>query len=104
MPPRSNSTPASDLGNPAFSDNMKYAPERHYADEEMLSRIYNGMYTGDWMWDTQVSHPLLLNDSELTSIGSARYGLEAPCFLSSSLQMEHFSRRSAEDTQHILSI
>jgi hypothetical protein len=42
------------IGNPAFKDSMKYAPERHYEDEELTIRIYDEMATGDWWWDVQV--------------------------------------------------
>lgn len=42
------------IGNPAFKKFTKYAPERHYEDEELTVRIYNEMATGDWWWEVQV--------------------------------------------------
>ena len=43
------------IGNPAFKEFMKYAPERHYEDKELTIHIYNEMATGDWWWEIQVS-------------------------------------------------
>ncbi|KAI0037998.1 hypothetical protein FA95DRAFT_1479531, partial [Auriscalpium vulgare] len=39
--------------NPEFLPHMKFAPERHYADDDMLIRQYHQMYTGDWWWKIQ---------------------------------------------------
>jgi hypothetical protein len=33
---------------------MKFAPERHYADEDQTLRIYCDIHTGRWWWATQV--------------------------------------------------
>lgn len=41
-------------GNPSLADGMCYTPERHYSDEAMESRVYNGMQTGDFWWELQV--------------------------------------------------
>ena len=41
------------IGNPAFKDGMKYAPEQHYEDDELKNRVYSEMATGDWWWETQ---------------------------------------------------
>lgn len=43
------------IGNPAFRNAMGYGPERQFADEEMLERILDEMWTGNWWWDVQVS-------------------------------------------------
>ena len=43
------------LGNPAFKDYLKYAPERVYEDAERNTRVYDEMWTADWWWDTQVN-------------------------------------------------
>ena len=43
------------MGNPAFRDVMRYAPERVYDDEDGKSRVYNEMWPGDWWWNLQVS-------------------------------------------------
>ncbi|KAI0054641.1 hypothetical protein BV25DRAFT_1816783 [Artomyces pyxidatus] len=40
-------------GNPEFAHYMAYAPERHFADEEMKNRLYGEMHTGDWWWHVQ---------------------------------------------------
>lgn len=45
------------LGHGPFKDNLKYAPERHYAgpqteDAENI-RIYGEMHTANWWWDLQ---------------------------------------------------
>lgn len=42
------------LGNPAFRECMKYAPERHYADRGLSKRMFSEMWTGDWWWTVQV--------------------------------------------------
>ena len=41
-------------GDPSFADSMHYKPERHYTDETLTSRVYSGMHTGDFWWETQV--------------------------------------------------
>ncbi len=47
------------IGNPAFKNCLKYAPEQLFVDEEGAGRMYDEMWTGDWWWDTQVSARLL---------------------------------------------
>jgi Plavaka transposase len=42
------------FGNPAFKNVMRYAPERHYADQEAKIRVYDEMWTADWWWERQV--------------------------------------------------
>ncbi|KAI0059399.1 hypothetical protein BV25DRAFT_1783583, partial [Artomyces pyxidatus] len=41
-------------GNPEFAQHMAYAPEQHFADDEMKKRIFSEMHTGDWWWQAQV--------------------------------------------------
>jgi len=43
------------LGNPAFKNHIKCAPERKYKDAEGKIRVFDEMWTADWWWDTQVS-------------------------------------------------
>ena len=43
------------IGNPAFKEGMKYAPEQHYEDEELRNRVYSETATGDWWWEVQAS-------------------------------------------------
>ena len=43
------------IGNPAFRDGMRYAPERHYEDEQLGNRVYGEMVVGDWWWKVQAS-------------------------------------------------
>lgn len=52
--------------NPTFADTMKYAPERHYSDDDKTSRIFHGMYTGDWMWKRRYVAVLLVSLSKVT--------------------------------------
>lgn len=40
---------------PAFAPYLTYAPERHYVDESLGTRMYHDMHTGEWWWSTQVS-------------------------------------------------
>lgn len=42
------------FGKPEFASSMKFAPERHYADEDQTVRIYCDIHTGRWWWATQV--------------------------------------------------
>jgi hypothetical protein len=42
------------LGNPALQPHIKYAPERIYQDLDRKIRVYEGMHTADWWWETQV--------------------------------------------------
>ncbi|KAI8989225.1 hypothetical protein BD414DRAFT_415618 [Trametes punicea] len=41
------------MGNPAFRDSIRYAPEHQYADEEGTQRIYGNMWTANWWWEVQ---------------------------------------------------
>ncbi|KAI0369263.1 hypothetical protein BV20DRAFT_997121 [Pilatotrama ljubarskyi] len=41
------------LGNPAFCEVMRYAPEKLYADPQGQERMYGEMWTGDWWWRLQ---------------------------------------------------
>lgn len=41
-------------GDPDFADQLIVQPERHYAEEDQLTRIYHEMHTGKWWWRTQV--------------------------------------------------
>lgn len=42
------------IGNPAFRDNLRYAPEKVYEDNEGNNRVFDEMWTGDWWWNLQV--------------------------------------------------
>lgn len=43
------------LGNPAFKNHIKCAPEQKYKDAEGKIWVFDEMWTADWWWDTQVS-------------------------------------------------
>ena len=49
------------LGHGPFKDNLKHAPERHYAgaaaEDEERTRNYGEMHTGDWWWEQQEQLP-----------------------------------------------
>ncbi|KAI0039433.1 hypothetical protein FA95DRAFT_1504177 [Auriscalpium vulgare] len=40
-------------GNPEFLPHMTFAPERHYADEDLTIPLYHQMHTGKWWWKVQ---------------------------------------------------
>lgn len=42
-------------GDPDFAEHLVFQPERHYADDDELTRMYHEMNTGKWWWKTQVS-------------------------------------------------
>ncbi|KIJ08418.1 hypothetical protein PAXINDRAFT_18442 [Paxillus involutus ATCC 200175] len=42
-------------GDPQFSNDLIFLPERHYADEDQTQRVYHNLHTGKWWWQTQVS-------------------------------------------------
>lgn len=42
-------------GSPTYCEQMKFAPERHWEDEDRTSRVYHEMHTGKWWWRKQVS-------------------------------------------------
>jgi hypothetical protein len=44
------------IGNVAFADNMVFAPERVFSDQEGRNRQYDEMSTADWWWDMQVRY------------------------------------------------
>ncbi|KAI0041099.1 hypothetical protein FA95DRAFT_1501909 [Auriscalpium vulgare] len=39
--------------NPDFLQHMSFAPERHYADDDLTVRLYHQMHTGTWWWKIQ---------------------------------------------------
>ena len=41
-------------GDPEFSKDLIFEPERLYADEDMTIQNFHDMNTGNWWWDTQV--------------------------------------------------
>ena len=43
------------IGNPAFRNQMRFAPEKAYEDSDGKNRIFDEMWSGDWWWDLQVS-------------------------------------------------
>lgn len=43
------------FSDPNFSQDMIFAPERHYADEDSTVRVYHDLHTGKWWWNVQVS-------------------------------------------------
>ncbi|KAH9021813.1 hypothetical protein EDB84DRAFT_520197 [Lactarius hengduanensis] len=42
------------FGDPEFTHELAFAPERHYSDPERTCRVYSEMHTGDWWWAVQV--------------------------------------------------
>jgi hypothetical protein len=46
-------------GDPEFTRDLVFAPERHYTDHERTCRVYSEMHTGDWWWAVQVRSHLL---------------------------------------------
>ena len=47
------------MGNPAFKDKIRYAPEKVFEDAEGRNRIFDEAWTGTWWWDMQVSRSLI---------------------------------------------
>ncbi|KAG8705030.1 hypothetical protein FRC09_003197 [Ceratobasidium sp. 395] len=41
------------IGNPAFKNVMRYAPERHWTSRWRHSRVYGETWTGNWWWRRQ---------------------------------------------------
>lgn len=41
-------------GDPEFTQDLVFSPERHYTSHERKCRIYNEMYTCEWWWAVQV--------------------------------------------------
>ncbi|KAK6971784.1 hypothetical protein R3P38DRAFT_3495771 [Favolaschia claudopus] len=41
------------MGNAAFRNKMRYAPQRVYRDKEGKCREFNEMWTGEWWWNIQ---------------------------------------------------
>ena len=41
-------------GDPEFTQDLVFTPERHYTTHERKSRVYNEMYTCEWWWAVQV--------------------------------------------------
>jgi Plavaka transposase len=42
------------IQNPAFENDMAYAPERVYRDKGGTNQIVDEMWTASWWWDVQV--------------------------------------------------
>jgi hypothetical protein len=47
-------------GNPEFLQDLVFAPERHYSNDERSVRIINEMHTGDWWWALQVCNVIYI--------------------------------------------
>jgi hypothetical protein len=47
------------IGNPAFRNMIRFAPERAFEDPEGKNRIFDEMWTADWWWNLQVSYQVL---------------------------------------------
>ncbi|KAJ7508692.1 hypothetical protein B0H11DRAFT_1704018 [Mycena galericulata] len=45
------------IGNPAFRDVMRYAPEKLYVDKEENVEVVNEMWTASWWWEIQKRLP-----------------------------------------------
>ena len=43
------------IGNPAFKDFMHYAPKCYWTSQVQQLRVYGEMWTGNWLWQHQVS-------------------------------------------------
>jgi hypothetical protein len=43
------------IGNPAFREHMRYAPEHIYKDDKGKEQVFDETWTGEWWWKTQVS-------------------------------------------------
>ena len=43
------------IGNPAFRENLSYAPQKVFTSRSGTTRIYDEAWTGDWWWKMQVS-------------------------------------------------
>ncbi|KAJ7106620.1 hypothetical protein C8R44DRAFT_834329 [Mycena epipterygia] len=43
------------IGNPAFKDAMRYAPQKLYADKDGKVEVIDEMWTASWWWEIQVS-------------------------------------------------
>jgi hypothetical protein len=43
------------IGNPAFHDNMQFAPERVFEDMNCKNQKFDNMWRCEWWWDLQVS-------------------------------------------------
>jgi hypothetical protein len=46
------------IGNPAFRENMSYAPQKVFTSGAGTTRIYDEAWTGDWWWTMQVRNRL----------------------------------------------
>jgi hypothetical protein len=75
------------IGNPAFRDHMRYAPERVFKDETGKNQVFDETWTGEWWWKTQVSLLFLfsfyLSRSSMsteTSAAGRYYRTCYPCF------------------------
>lgn len=41
-------------GNPEFTRDLIFAPERHFTDPERTCQVFSDMHTGEWWWEVQV--------------------------------------------------
>jgi hypothetical protein len=42
------------FSDPQYTQDLVFAPERHYTSHKRKSRLYHEMYTCDWWWTIQV--------------------------------------------------
>jgi hypothetical protein len=48
------------IGNPAFREHMRFAPEKVFTDAKRENEKFGNMWTGEWWWNLQVcALPLL---------------------------------------------
>ncbi|KAF9471791.1 hypothetical protein BDN70DRAFT_819556 [Pholiota conissans] len=40
-------------GDPDFAEDLIFEPERHYSDDDEVTRLFHGMETGKWWWRVQ---------------------------------------------------
>jgi hypothetical protein len=48
------------LGNPTLAQELRFAPEHAYEDEEANVHVFDEMNSGDWWWDAQVQDHITL--------------------------------------------
>ena len=83
-------------GDPEFSADLIFKPERHYFDEDKTLRIYSDMHTGKWWWETQVrpdiyDHCYVVHTNNLARLCLKMTSLVRQSFLLSSPPTKHNS-------------
>ncbi|KAF8956115.1 hypothetical protein BDZ97DRAFT_1672061 [Flammula alnicola] len=96
-------------GDPDFAGELIFQPERHYADDDEVIRLYHGMETGKWWWKTQSKTektkctivPVIIS-SDKTQLTQFRNKSAYPVYMTIGNLPKHIRRKPSRQGQVLL--